>query len=212
MPEHPELAARSPTCPRWPGRWGNSAPRSSRRCRSGNAYAERRPCWAQNRRLSNGGSQAAQPQQLQQPRKWLLKQSQEVQLLYCGYTLLTVTIADVFLMKAQYVQTPRRSSSKVRTIQGASHSGVSPSLSLSVTLSRSPSPSPSTLYPLPLPLARSLSLSLSLSSSPGHEGSVKPPGQLAPQYVIGAFGGRKTSLPQYGSASRVNRNKTTSIS
>ena len=50
------------------------------------------------------------------------------------------------------------------------------------------------------------------SSSPGHEGSVKPPGQLAPQYVIGAFGGRKTSVLQYGSASRVNRNKTTSIS
>ena len=30
----------------------------------------------------------------------------------------------------------------------------------------------------------SLSLSLSLSSSPGHEGSVKPPGQLAPQLLL----------------------------
>ena len=42
------------------------------------------------------------------------------------------------------------------------------SLSLSLSLSLSP---------------LSLSLSLSLSSSPGHEGSVKPPGHLAPQLL-----------------------------
>ena len=46
------------------------------------------------------------------------------------------------------------------------------------------------LFSLPL----SLSLSLSLSSSPGHEGSAKPLGLVAPPDVGGAFGGVCLSL------------------
>ena len=42
-------------------------------------------------------------------------------------------------------------------------------------------------------------LSVSVSSSPGLEGSVKPPGQLAPQLLFGAFGGCEKCL-QYGSS------------
>ena len=33
---------------------------------------------------------------------------------------------------------------------------------------------------------------LTLSSSPGHEGSVKPPGQLAPQLLLGLSEGVKS--------------------
>ena len=51
-------------------------------------------------------------------------------------------------------------------------------------------------WPRP-PQSASLSLSVSLSSSPGHEGSVKPPGQLAPQIVIGALS-LSLSLPGIG--------------